>query len=61
MKELIIAFGLLLFIEGLLYALFPSKMKNMLKTIEKMEVNQLRTGGLVFALIGFAIVWYYKS
>jgi len=61
MKELIIAIGLLLFIEGMLYALFPSKMKNMLKTIEKMEVNQLRTGGLIFALIGFAIVWYYKS
>ncbi len=61
MKELVIAFGLLLFIEGILYALFPSKMKNMLKTIEKMEVNQLRTGGLIFALIGFAIVWYYKS
>ena len=61
MKELVIAFGLLLFIEGLLYALFPSKMKNMLKTIEKMEVNQLRTGGLIFALIGFSIVWYYKS
>ena len=61
MKELVIAFGLLLFIEGILYALFPSKMKNMLKTIEKMEVNQLRTGGLIFALIGCAIVWYYKS
>jgi len=61
MKELVIAFGLLLFIEGILYALFPSKMKNMLKTIEKMEVNQLRTGGMIFALIGFAIVWYYKS
>ena len=61
MKELVIAFGLLLFIEGILYALFPSKMKNMLKTIEKIEVNQLRAGGLIFALIGFAIVWYYKS
>ena len=61
MKELIIAFGLLLFIEGILYALFPSKMKNMLKTIEKMEVNHLRIGGLIFALIGFAIVWYNKS
>ena len=61
MKELVIAFGLLLFIEGLLYALFPSKMKNMLKTIEKMEDNQLRTGGLIFALIGFAIVWYFQN
>ena len=61
MKELVIAFGLLLFIEGLLYALFPSKMKNMLKSIEKMEINQLRIGGLIFALIGFAIVYYNKS
>ena len=61
MKELVIAFGLLLFIEGLLYALFPSKMKNMLKTIEKMEANQLRTGGLIFAIIGFVIIWYMKK
>ena len=60
MKELIIAIGLLLFIEGMLYALFPSKMKNMLKTIETMQINQLRIGGLLFAIIGFVIVWYFK-
>ena len=60
MKELVIAFGLLLFIEGFLYALFPSKMKNMLKTIEKLPVSQLRISGLLFALIGFVIVWYTK-
>ena len=60
MKELIIAIGLLLFIEGMLYALFPSKMKNMLKIIEKFPVNQLRISGVLFALIGFAIVWYFK-
>ena len=61
MKELIIAIGLLLFIEGMLYALFPSKMKNMLKTIEKMKINELRIGGLLFAILGFAIVWYFKK
>ena len=61
MKELVIAFGLLFFIEGLLYALFPSKMKNMLKIIEKMQVNELRIGGLLFALIGFVIVWFTKN
>ena len=60
MKELIIAIGLLLFIEGMLYALFPSKMKNMLKIIEKIPLNQLRISGLLFALIGFVIIWYFK-
>ena len=60
MKELIIAIGLLLFIEGMLYALFPSKMKNMFKLIEKLPITQLRLTGLIFALIGFIIVWYFK-
>ena len=61
MKELIIAFGLFLFIEGRLYALFPSKMKSMLKKMELIKDSQLRSGGLVFAVIGFIIIWYIKS
>ena len=61
MKELIMAFGLFLFVEGILYALFPSKMKNMLKKLELIKDSQLRTGGLVFALLGFIIIYYTKS
>jgi len=61
MKELIIAFGLFLFIEGILYALFPSKMKSMLQRLNEVNNNQLRTGGLVFAVIGFIIIWYLKG
>ena len=61
MKELIIAFGLFFFIEGILYALFQSKMMNMLKKLELIKDSQLRTGGLIFALIGFIIIYYAKS
>ena len=61
MKELIIAFGLFLFVEGILYAIFPSKMKSMLKKLELINDNQLRTGGLIFAIIGFIIIYYIKG
>ena len=61
MKELNIAFGLFLFIEGILYALFPSKMKNLLSKLNEVNDSQLRTGGFVFAIIGFLIIWYLKS
>ena len=60
MRELIIAFGLFLFIEGILYAIFPSKMKNMIMRLKEATDNQLRTGGLIFAVIGFFIIWFLK-
>ena len=61
MRELVIAFGLFLFIEGILYALFPAKMKSMLKKLELVNNSQLRSGGLIFAVIGFTIIYYIKS
>ena len=61
MRELVIAFGLFLFIEGILYALFPAKMKSMLKKLELFKDSQLRSGGLIFALIGFIIIYFIKS
>ena len=61
MKELIIAFGLFLFIEGILYALFPSKMKIILLKLNEINNSQLRGGGLFFAVIGFVIIWYIKN
>ena len=58
MSELIIAFGLFLFIEGVLYAIFPSKMKSMLKKLELISDSQLRTGGLIFMVLGFIIIYF---
>ena len=61
MNELVIAFGLFLFIEGILYAIFPAKMKNMLKKLELVKDSQLRSGGLIFAIIGFIIIYFIKN
>ena len=61
MRDLVIAIGLLFFIEGFLLALFPSKIKNMLKVIEKTPENRLRVSGVFFLVIGFIIIWYIKT
>ena len=61
MKEFIIAIGLGLFIEGLLCALFPSKIKTMSKLIETMPKKSLRIIGMVFSIVGFIIIWYIKK
>ena len=61
MRELIIALGLFLFIEGILYAIFPSKMKSIIRKLEFIKDSQLRTGGFIFAIIGFLIIYYLKN
>ena len=57
MNELVIAFGLFLFIEGILYAIFPAKMKIMLRKLDLIGISQLRIGGLIFMIIGFIIIY----
>ena len=61
MDDLIVALGLFLFIEGILYALFPSKMKSMLEKLKMINDKQLRSGGIIFALICFFIIWFIKG
>ncbi len=48
MSDIITAIGLLLFIEGLAFAIFPSRIKNMLKMIENIPENKLRGMGFFF-------------
>ncbi len=61
MNEIITAIGLILFIEGLLIAIFPSRIKNMLEIIKNTPENKLRTYGVIFLIIGFVIIWYIKN
>ena len=61
MKEFIIAVGLVFFVEGLLLAIFPSKIKSMLELIKNTSDSKLRSLGTIFLIIGFLIIWYIKN
>ena len=61
MSEIITAIGLVFFVEGLMLAIFPSRVKNMLELIKNTSTNTLRTFGVTFLIIGFLIIWYIKS
>ena len=61
MSEFIIAIGLVLFVEGLFLAIFPSRIKSILELIKNTPENKLRLLGVVFLIIGFLIIWYIKS
>ena len=61
MEDLLTALGLLLFIEGFFFAIFPTRIKNMLKAIEKIPETKLRSIGFFFLTLGFSIVWYIKN
>ena len=49
--------GLLLVIEGLLYAVFPNRMKSMIQKMLEMNNDTLKWGGLMSAILGFLMLW----
>ena len=49
--------GLLLIIEGLLYAVFPNRMKSMIQKMLEMSNDTLKWGGLMSAILGFLMLW----
>tara|TARA_B100000242_G_scaffold239995_1_gene179989 strand:+ start:531 stop:716 length:186 start_codon:yes stop_codon:yes gene_type:complete len=60
-KEIIIAIGLIFFLEGLFLAIFPSRIKSILDLIKNTPENKLRLFGVIFLVIGFLIIWYIKN
>jgi len=61
MTDLIVAVGLVLVIEGILYAAFTDQLKAMMVEILKMPTATIRTAGLVVALVGVLIVWFVRG
>ncbi|MBE09751.1 MAG: hypothetical protein CMM35_05525 [Rhodospirillaceae bacterium] len=61
MEYFITAIGLVLVIEGSIYALFPQGMQRMMSQALELPVSALRAGGLIAAVAGFALVWLIRS
>jgi len=61
MQDLWVALGLVLVIEGALYALFPEKMLKALDQIREVPPPVLRVTGVVAVAIGWLVVWLVKS
>ena len=47
--------------EGLPYFLFPEKLKNFYKQIEKTDPNALRAIGFVTLMLGLLIVYFVRG
>ena len=61
MTDLLTAIGLVIAIEGALYALFPEAMKRFIEQALEMPASALRTSGLLAAIIGVFIVWLVRG
>jgi uncharacterized protein YjeT (DUF2065 family) len=61
MPEILMALGLVLVIEGLLYALVPGHLKAMMLSLQKISDDQLRVGGVAAVALGVVIVWLVRS
>ncbi|WP_374332879.1 DUF2065 domain-containing protein [Aestuariivirga sp.] len=51
------ALGLVLVIEGLLYALVPAQLKAMMASVQKLSDDQLRIAGVAAMATGVMAVW----
>lgn len=61
MQDLWVALGLVLVIEGVLYALFPEKMLKALDQIRQLPPATLRVTGILAVAIGWLVVWLVRT
>jgi uncharacterized protein YjeT (DUF2065 family) len=61
MAQFIVAIGLVLVIEGLLFAAFPGAAKRMIAVALTSPEPSLRIAGLVSAVLGIALIWLVRG
>ena len=57
----LLAFGLVLVLEGLVYALAPSIVEELLEMLRSFSEGQRRTMGLMAVALGVLLVWITKA
>ena len=61
LAPLFLGLGLVLIVEGLVYALAPSLVEEMLAALRQMTLETQRLVGLIVLCIGVALVWVAAS
>lgn len=61
MSDFVVAIGLVLAIEGLLFAAFPFWVKRSMAHVVETPDNALRLVGIFSALIGVVVVWLVRG
>ena len=61
MSDLLVALGLALAIEGILFAAFPEGVKRAMLDAAQTPTERMRIVGIVSAVIGVVIVWAIRG
>lgn len=61
MSDLVVGIGLVLVIEGLLWALVPHLATRLLEAAASVPQNSLRIAGWSSVLVGLALVWLIRG
>ncbi len=61
MVDILVVVGLILALEGALYAAFPAGMKRMMAIMIQQPDDALRLSGLGAATFGVGIIWLVKT
>ena len=61
MSVILLAIGLVLVIEGLAFALAPSRFEDLLALLAAMSQDRRRMIGLIAVALGVAIIWLARS
>jgi len=61
LRDFVVALGLVLVLEGVIYTLAPGFMKAAFEEMRRVEEGTLRWGGLAALIVGVALVWMIRG